>query len=174
MVDALLDPDYFLKAVDDCLRNRFGFSEQEVLKRQQAQQDARLRQRQRYADLLAELRTCDKVSYLERTIYPVLYPGLMMLDRERPEDPLTALAMFLLQNKKLCETPTDLIYTGAGDEGEGATQSNDAEATQQGLDQARSEGADDRPSTGAGKTKTDAKQDGESRKEDAKENSHPS
>ena len=38
-----------------------------------------------------------------------------MVDKERPEDPLTALAIFLLQNKNLCNTPANLLYTGSGD-----------------------------------------------------------
>ena len=113
LVDALLEPDYFLKAVDECLKNRFGFSEQEILKNQEAQDKLQNEHKQKYKELLAQLNNCDKVTYLDKTVYPVLYPGLMMLDRERPEDPLTALAIFLLQNKGLCDTPANLLYTGS-------------------------------------------------------------
>lgn len=112
-MDALLDPDYFLKAVDQCLKNRFGFSEREMLRHQQERQDAQTQARQEFRDKLTQLGSCDKITYLEKTVYPVLYPGLTMLDRERPEDPLMALSVFLLQNKNLCDSPANLLYTGS-------------------------------------------------------------
>jgi hypothetical protein len=118
LVDALLDPDYFMKAVDVCLKNRFGFSESELIKNEEQKMKAKEEEKKRINDLIKELGKCDKISYLEKMVYPVLYPGLMMLDKERPEDPLTSLAIFLLQNKHLCDTPANLIYTGTNEEEE--------------------------------------------------------
>lgn len=113
MVEALLDSDYFTKGINQCLKNRFGFSKKEMIKNQQKRLIAEQQQRKKLQNLMKELEGCDKITYLEKMIYPVLYPGLMMLDKERPEDPLTSLAIFLLQNKHLCDTPANVLYTGS-------------------------------------------------------------
>ena len=111
-MDALLDLDYFSKAIDECLKNRFGFSENEILKNEERVLKDKEEKKKQLNDMIKDLGNYDKITYLEKMVYPALYPGLMMLEKERPEDPLTALAIFLLQNKNLCDTPANLIYTG--------------------------------------------------------------
>mgnify|MGYP001800898586 CR=1 FL=1 len=82
MVEALLDSDYFTKAINQCLKNRFGFSKKEMIKNQQKRLIAEKQQRKKLQKLMKELEGCDKITYLEKMSFPVLYPGLMMLDKE--------------------------------------------------------------------------------------------
>ncbi|KAH8379811.1 hypothetical protein KR009_007355 [Drosophila setifemur] len=41
--------------------------------------------------------------YLDQTVGPVLLHGLQALAKERPSDPVTYLATFLLKNKNKCD-----------------------------------------------------------------------
>lgn len=112
-----MDPDYFLKAIEECLKNRYGLTESAKQQKLIEEEDERANKIEKIKEELMHLKSCDKVDYLQKTVYPVLYAGFMMLDKERPEDPLSALAMFLLENKNLSRSPIDLIHKGRNEEG---------------------------------------------------------
>ena len=117
IIDAILDPDYFLKAIEECLKNRFQLTEGAKQQKMLQEQDEREKMANKIKEELHHLKNCDKVEYLQKTVYPALYAGFMMLDKERPEDPLSALALFLLENKNLTKSPVDLIHQGNTEQG---------------------------------------------------------
>lgn len=45
-----------------------------------------------------DLQAMSNEEYLQKTVLPVLYQGMKILDRDRPEAPLEYLSMFLLKN----------------------------------------------------------------------------
>lgn len=48
--------------------------------------------------LRRELKTCSAQEYLKRVLYPMLHPALERVDRERPEDPVEMLALYLYRS----------------------------------------------------------------------------
>nr|CAH8830459.1 unnamed protein product [Trichobilharzia regenti] len=48
-------------------------------------------------------RTTDTRAYLDRTVVPVLLKGLNMIAKERPPNPIEALATYLMQHKEETE-----------------------------------------------------------------------
>ncbi|KAL1505763.1 hypothetical protein ABEB36_005250 [Hypothenemus hampei] len=51
----------------------------------------------------ADLSSLPTKQYLDQTIVPILMSGLSYLAKERPAEPITALAEYLLKNKALYE-----------------------------------------------------------------------
>ena len=62
--------------------------------------------------------------YLMRTVLPVLYQGMRVVDLERPAAPLEYLSLYLLKNKDMIKLPPKAFAVNA-DEAE------DVNATQQ-------------------------------------------
>ncbi|CAI2724681.1 unnamed protein product [Schistosoma spindalis] len=50
-----------------------------------------------------ESKTTDTRVYLDKTVVPVLLKGLNMIAKERPPNPIEALATFLMQHKEETE-----------------------------------------------------------------------
>lgn len=46
--------------------------------------------------------------YLDQTVAPVLLEGMKALAKERPQDPITFLANYLLKHKSQCEEPQEM------------------------------------------------------------------
>lgn len=101
---AILEPDYFIKLIDqaekarevDIERIEAGVVDEDKLRLQQQQ------------ELLREWESLQKASddeYLMRTVLPVLYQGLKIIDLKRPVEPLEMLAMYLLQNQHQIKLP---------------------------------------------------------------------
>lgn len=44
--------------------------------------------------------------YLDQTVAPILLQGLQTLAKERPQDPVSYLAAYLLKHKTQCEEPS--------------------------------------------------------------------
>lgn len=56
----------------------------------------------------AELQALPTKQYLDQTVAPILLQGLQVLAKERPPDPISYLAAYLLKNKSKCdETVTE-------------------------------------------------------------------
>lgn len=53
------------------------------------------------------------ISYLMQSVVPVLYPALEVVVRDRPEDPLAAIAFYLLKNAKGYSRTSNLFQTTA-------------------------------------------------------------
>lgn len=54
----------------------------------------------------AELQALPTKQYLDQTVAPILLQGLQVLAKERPPDPISFLAAYLLKNKAKCEETT--------------------------------------------------------------------
>ena len=52
-----------------------------------------------------DLQAMSNEEYLQKTVLPVLYQGMKILDRDRPEAPLEYLSMFLLKNQHMVNVP---------------------------------------------------------------------
>lgn len=50
-----------------------------------------------------DLQSLPTKQYLDQTVAPILLQGLQTIARERPPDPITFLASYLLKNKSRCE-----------------------------------------------------------------------
>lgn len=53
----------------------------------------------------ADLQNLPAKQYLDQTVAPILLQGMQVLVRERPPDPVSFLAAFLLKNKGKCDDP---------------------------------------------------------------------
>lgn len=51
----------------------------------------------------ADLASIPTKQYLDQTVAPVLLEGMKALAKERPQDPITFLANYLLKHKSQCE-----------------------------------------------------------------------
>ena len=51
----------------------------------------------------SDLNSLPTRQYLDQTVAPILLHGLQTLARERPPDPISFLASYLLKNKNRCE-----------------------------------------------------------------------
>jgi hypothetical protein len=87
---AILEPDYFVKLIETAVAKR----------------DAEIRQAEQATGLEApageseweQLQRMPDQDYLMRTVLPVLYQGMRLVDMERPSAPLEYLALYLLKN----------------------------------------------------------------------------
>lgn len=52
-----------------------------------------------------DLQSLPTKQYLDQTVAPILLQGLQVLAKERPPDPISYLAAYLLKNKSKCEEP---------------------------------------------------------------------
>lgn len=52
----------------------------------------------------SDLTTLPTKQYLDQTVAPILLEGLKTLAKERPHDPVTFLANYLLKHKNQCDT----------------------------------------------------------------------
>lgn len=51
----------------------------------------------------SELQSLPTKQYLDQTVAPILLRAMQVLARERPPDPISYLAAYLLKNKSQCE-----------------------------------------------------------------------
>lgn len=84
---ALSDPDYFINAFNRCVSKR-----EEHLRVHSGVEPFKHEEQK-------NLQTCSPNEYIERTVLPLLKPALKILDKEQPEDPLSFLAVYLVENK---------------------------------------------------------------------------
>uniref|UniRef100_T1GHJ4 Protein dpy-30 homolog n=1 Tax=Megaselia scalaris TaxID=36166 RepID=T1GHJ4_MEGSC len=55
----------------------------------------------------ADLNSLPTRQYLDQTVAPILLQGLHTLARERPADPISFLAAYLLKNKGRCDEASE-------------------------------------------------------------------
>ena len=55
------------------------------------------------------LQKCPDEEYLMRTVLPVLYQGMRIVDIERPVAPLEFLAVYLLKNQNKVQLPPKIL-----------------------------------------------------------------
>ena len=85
---AIQESDYFLKCIEECVANR----DEDI----RAHESTSLVQVQPSAwDAMQQL---PDEEYLLKTVLPVLYQGMKVVDMQRPEAPLEYLALYLLKN----------------------------------------------------------------------------
>ena len=98
---AIVEQDYFYKAVLDCVKNRTeeidrienGNSEQEEVKEVQVSE-------------WEKLQNSPTDEYLAKVIMPVLLPALQVLDIERPQNPVSFLAHYVLKHQDRVVLPS--------------------------------------------------------------------
>lgn len=99
ILDMIKDQDYFTKFIDQCekLRN-------EEIDRIEKGIPDEVAESVKKTDweLLEESTDAD---YLRKTILPLLIPGLQLLELERPENPISFLALYCLKNKENVKLP---------------------------------------------------------------------
>ena len=94
---AILEPDYFIKMIEIAERSRDdeidrlenGIPDEVVDEEEVEEQED---------DAWAKLQVLPNDEYLQRTVLPVLYQGMKVVDRDRPEAPLEYLALYLLKH----------------------------------------------------------------------------
>ena len=100
---AIIDINYFLKKIENCIHNRIS----ELLKIQGKEmpiipKDKLLNVNQEMSHLPADI-------YLEMTVLPLLQNALNMCDMIRPPDPISFIANFMLINKDMAKNLEDII-----------------------------------------------------------------
>jgi len=93
---AINDQNYFFKIIEACEKVR-----QEEIDRLEHGVEDEAPEKSEW-ELLNEL---DNVEYMRRTILPLLYPAFEIVDMERPEDPLSFIAFYVLKNKHKINLP---------------------------------------------------------------------
>lgn len=83
-LEAVLDDDYFIKALGECVSNISNGS-------------------QISEKIQTTLQSYDNSSFLKEKIFPTLLPAIELLDKKKPEDPLLYLANYLLEKRSELE-----------------------------------------------------------------------
>jgi len=96
---AILEPDYFIKLIEKAVANR----DEEIRKIEAGIVDEvdygeSWRTKAETETEWEKLQKLSDGDYLMRTVLPVLYEGIQVLDLERPNVPIEFLAMYLLKN----------------------------------------------------------------------------
>lgn len=107
---AILEPEYFIKKIEECEMKR-----DEEIKRVEAgiEEDSRGTKEGATTTVSGEagetewekIQKMDDASYLMRTVLPVLYQGMRVVDLERPAAPLEYLALYLLKHQDMVKLP---------------------------------------------------------------------
>lgn len=98
-----MEPDYFIKAIEHAEAKRSEEIERIESGATEAEDDARRHEGQ--FEEWDKLQKTPNDEYLMRTILPVLYQGMKVVDLERPEAPLEYLALYLLKHQDQIKLP---------------------------------------------------------------------
>lgn len=101
---AILEPDYFIKNIEAAEHKR----SEEIERIESGGLDSDEELAQKSAAQFQEwekLQKANNEEYLMRTILPVLYQGMKVVDLERPEAPLEYLALYLLKHQDQIKLP---------------------------------------------------------------------
>jgi len=94
---AILEPDYFVKLIETAVAKR----DEDIARVEQGDTSFTQEIMQENQEAESEWERIQKLSdqdYLMRTVLPVLYQGMRVVDMERPNAPLEYLALYLLKN----------------------------------------------------------------------------
>ena len=100
---AIVDINYFLKKIEECVHNR----KSELLKMQS--KDVPIIPRDQFLNFNEEMKNLPGDIYLEMTVLPLLQNALNMCDMIRPPDPISFIANFMLINKDMTKKLEDII-----------------------------------------------------------------
>jgi len=100
---AILEPEYFIKKYEDADEQRdleiqrieAGIEEEAVADRTTSKMDSIDGQQETEWEKIQKMNDAD---YLMRTVLPVLYQGMRVVDLERPSAPLEYLSLYLLKH----------------------------------------------------------------------------
>ena len=103
---AVLEPDYFIRLIEEAERSRG----EEVRKRELGFREGDDAETDCCSERDPEsewdrLQRLPDSQYLLRTVLPVLYQGMTVVDLQRPTAPLEFLALYLLKNQHKIELP---------------------------------------------------------------------
>ena len=98
---AITEADYFMKQIEAC-----ELARTEEITRLEAGIDSDTEEREEEVDQWAQFQQAKTSDYLNRAIFPVLLPALQVLNIERPEDPASFLAYWVLRHKDRVQLPS--------------------------------------------------------------------
>jgi hypothetical protein len=91
---AIMEPDYFIKLIENAEQRRTD----EIERTESGATEEVGQQRTSQFQEWTKLQMSPNEEYLMRTVLPVLYQGMKVVDLERPEAPLEYLALYLLKH----------------------------------------------------------------------------
>jgi len=104
---AILEPDYFIKMIEVAEQNR----DEEIERVEAGMDDPAVQQDDKQEMEVAEdnewqrLQELPNEEYLMKTVLPVLYQGMKIVDQQRPVAPLEYLALYLLKHQDQIKLP---------------------------------------------------------------------
>ena len=120
---AILEPEYFIKKYEDADEKR----DIEIQRVESGVEDEHVAAKARTMDSIENQETeWEKIQrmndpdYLMRTVLPVLYQGMRVVDLERPSAPLEYLAMYLLKHQAMVKLPPK-AFSATSEENEDQT-----------------------------------------------------
>lgn len=100
---AILEVDYFIKMIELAEQNRdLEIERVELGIAEQAPEEEEADQATREWEYL---QSCSNEEFLMKTVLPVLYQGMKVLDQQRPVAPLEFLALYLLKHQHQIKLP---------------------------------------------------------------------
>ena len=109
---AILEPEYFIKKIEECEMKR----DEEIQRVESGIEEEESKQRQASLQSIEggeteweKIQKMDDANYLMRTVLPVLYQGMRVIDLERPAAPLEYLALYLLKHQDMVKLPPKAI-----------------------------------------------------------------
>ena len=100
---AILEVDYFIKMIEACEQNR----DEEIDRIEAGQVDpSEQEQEKEAANEWDNLQNLSNEEYLMKTVLPVLYQGMKIVDQQRPVAPLEYLALYLLKHQDQIKMPS--------------------------------------------------------------------
>ena len=118
---AILEPEYFIKKIEECEMKR----DEEIRRIEAGIEETEPKTgHQSMASLdgseteWEKIQKMDDASYLMRTVLPVLYQGMRVVDLERPAAPLEYLALYLLKHQEMVKLPPKVLSKAKGEDEE--------------------------------------------------------
>ena len=94
-VQAILDQDYFIKA----LNNAISLREKDMVSYKENRNIILEEKLKKVNEMKEYLKNCKGSEYLQKTVFPILEPAFKILEKEKPNNPIEFLSVYLLQNK---------------------------------------------------------------------------
>ncbi len=118
---AILEPEYFIKKYEDADEQRdleiqrveAGIEDENVAHSQVSRQMDSIEGQDTEWEKIQKMNDAD---YLMRTVLPVLYQGMRIVDLERPSAPLEYLSLYLLKHQDMVKLPPK-AFSAQGEEG---------------------------------------------------------
>ena len=121
---AILEPEYFIKKYEDADEKRdieiqrveSGIEDEQATARQARTMDSIEGQETEWE----KIQRMNDADYLMRTVLPVLYQGMRVVDLERPAAPLEYLSMYMLKHQGMVKLPPK-AFSAVNEENEDQT-----------------------------------------------------